>query len=67
MVTFMKSFFVTRGELREAIKDAAKLTDEKHQENINRFASQDEELREIRHAVGRIEGQLSGRYPRLER
>jgi len=67
IVTFLKSFFVTRGELRESIQDAAKLTDKRHDENLERFGKQDEDLQEIRQVLGRIEGQISGRYPRLER
>lgn len=66
---FVKRFFttVTRAELREVIrdfaKDSAKVVDERHAENLKRFQSQDDELKEIRHAVARIEGQISGRYP----
>lgn len=67
MVAVLKSFFVTRGELREAIQDAAKLTDQRHLEHLERYDKQETELKEIRGAVSRIEGQISGRYPRLER
>lgn len=65
----MKRFFshVTRAELREAILDSNKIIDQRHEENLERLAAQDKELREIRGGVARLEGVLSGRYPRLER
>lgn len=66
---FMRRFFstVSRAELREAIQDSHRIIDQRHKEHLERLAVQDKELGEIRRAVGRIEGQISGRYPRLER
>jgi hypothetical protein len=65
---FMRRFFasVTRAELREAIQDSQRIIDQRHGENLERMAAQDRELREIRSAVGRIEGQISGRYPKVQ-
>lgn len=64
---FMKRFFATvsRAELREAIQDSQRIIDQRHGENLERLAAQDRELREIRSAVGRIEGTISGRYPKV--
>ena len=66
---FMKRIIssVSRADLREAIQDATKVVDDRHRENLQRFEAQDADLKEIRHAVARIEGQLSGRYPRIEK
>lgn len=64
---FVKRFLntVTRAELREAIQDAGKVVDERHTENIKRLEKQDQELKEIRSGLARIEGTLSGRYPKV--
>ena len=68
----MKRFFATptREELRQAIQDSNeannRVIDQRHKENLERMAAQDRELREIRSAVGRIEGQISGRYPKVQ-
>jgi len=64
---FVKRFLntVTRSELREAIQDNNKLTEQRHIENQARLKDQDEELRVIRSTVSRIEGTLSGRYPKV--
>lgn len=64
----MKRFFatVTRDELREAIQDSQRIIDQRHEENLARLKSQDEELRFIRGSLGRIEGQISGRYPQMK-
>lgn len=64
---FVKRFLntVTRAELREAIQDNNKLTEQRHTENQARLESQDEELKVIRSTVARIEGTLSGRYPKI--
>jgi hypothetical protein len=56
---------VTREELRVAIQDSAKIIDERHAENLRRFENQDKELKEIRSGLARIEGTLSGRYPKV--
>jgi hypothetical protein len=63
---FVKRFLntVTRAELREAIQDAGKVVDERHAENIRRLEKQDQELKEIRSGLYRIEGTLSSRYPK---
>ena len=63
----MKRFLntVTRAELREAIQDAGKVVDERHTENIRRLEKQDQELKEIRSGLARIEGTLSGQYPKV--
>ncbi len=58
---------VTREELREAIQDSNRIIDQRHAENLSRLDQQDEELKEIRDGLRRLEGQISGRYPRLER
>lgn len=65
---FVKRFLntVTRAELREAIQDANRVVDERHRENLERLKAQDDELKFIRGAVGRIEGQISGRYPTVK-
>lgn len=65
---FMRRFFtsVTRSELREAIQDSNLIIDQRHAENLARLKAQDDELRFIRGAVGRIEGQISGRYPQVK-
>lgn len=64
----MKRFFatVTRAELREAIQDSNRIIDQRHAENLQRLKAQDDELKFIRGAVGRIEGQISGRYPTVK-
>lgn len=66
---FVKRFLntVTRAELREAIKDSNDVIDQRHAENLARLKAQDEQLIFIRGAVGRIEGQISGRYPAVKR
>jgi hypothetical protein len=63
---FVKRFFatVTRAELREAIQDSNKIIDERHAEHLKRLDRQDEELKQIRVAVGRID--ISGRYPTVK-
>lgn len=58
---------VTREELREAIQDSNRIIDQRHAENLSRLDQQDEELKEIRDGLRRLEGVISGRYPRLER
>lgn len=65
---FVKRFLntVTRAELREAILDSNKIVDGRHAENLARLKAQDDELKFIRGAVGRIEGQISGRYPTVK-
>jgi len=65
---FVKRFFntVTRAELREAIQDSQRIIDQRHEENLARLKSQDDELRFIRGSLGRIEGQISGRYPQVK-
>lgn len=65
---FVKRIFstVTRAELRQAIMDSNKIIDDRHTENLARLKSQDDELKFIRGAVGRIEGQISGRYPTVK-
>jgi len=64
---FVKRFLntVTRAELREAIQDAGKVVDERHMENIRRLEKQDQELKEIRSGLARIEGTLSTQYPKV--
>lgn len=65
---FVKRFLntVTRAELREAIQDSNRIIDQRHAENLKRLEAQDNELKFIRGAVGRIEGQVSGRYPQVK-
>lgn len=65
---FMRRFFstVTRAELREAIQDSQRIIDQRHAENLTRLANQDEELKAIRSGLSRIEGQISGRYPKVQ-
>lgn len=60
---FVKRIFstVTRAELRQAIMDSNKIIDERHAEHLKRLDRQDEELKQIRVSVGRID--ISGRYP----
>lgn len=55
-----RRLFVTR-------EDLERMLSEKHKENVHRFERQDAELKEIRETVARIDGQLSGRYPRIDR
>lgn len=63
---FMKRFFntVTRAELRQAIQDSNEIIGERHAEHLKRLDRQDEELKQIRSAVGRID--VSGRYPTVK-
>lgn len=63
---FVKRIFntVTRAELRQAIMDSNKVIDERHAEHLKRLDRQDEELKQIRVAVGRID--VSGRYPQVK-
>lgn len=65
---FVKRFLntVTRAELREAIQDSNRIIDQRHAENLQRLKAQDDELKIIRGAVGRIEGTISGRYPTVK-
>lgn len=63
----LRSIFVTRKELRETVKELVGVQDKRHDENVKRFSNQDTMLADIRESVARIEGQVSGRYPRLER
>jgi hypothetical protein len=64
-VMLLKGIFVTRAELRQTLKDRANVDDTRHKENVERFGKQDTMLGDIRSSVARIEGQLSGRYPRI--
>jgi hypothetical protein len=42
-----------------------KVVDERHMENIRRLEKQDQELKEIRSGLARIEGTLSTQYPKV--
>lgn len=66
VVTFLKSFFVTRAELREAIQDSNRIIDQRHAEHLKRLDQQDVELKEIRDGLHHLEGVLSGRYYRVD-
>ena len=57
---------VTRAELREAIQDSNRIIDQRHAEHLKRLDRQDDELKEIRGIVGKIEGTISGRYPTVK-
>jgi hypothetical protein len=65
---FVKRIFtsVTRAELREAIQDSNEIIDRRHDEHLKRLDRQDDELRVIRGMLGKIEGQISGRYPQVK-
>jgi hypothetical protein len=68
IVVLLKSIFVTRGELKEAIEAITKVGDSRHTENVGRFLGQDTVLGEIKTSVAHIEGQLdemSGKRPRM--
>lgn len=58
---------VTREELREAIRDSNHIIDARHAEHLKRLDKQDEELKEIRGGLHRLEGVISGKYPRIDR
>jgi hypothetical protein len=66
IIVLLKSIFVTRGELKEAIEAIGKVGDTRHAENVGRFTSQDKTLGDIKTSVARIEGQISGRYPTVK-
>lgn len=66
IVAVLKSYFVTRAELDKAINVIDKKVDDRHKETGDRLGKQDEALNKINAGVSRIEGQLSGRYPRLQ-
>ena len=65
---FVKRFLntVTRAELREAIQDSHRIIAERHAEHLSRIERQDEELKKISSGLARIEGTLSGRYPKVQ-
>jgi len=69
LVAFIRRFFAmaTREELKKAIESAQERIDLRHQENKKDASDLKDEISEIRSAIARIEGQLSGRYPRIER
>lgn len=67
IVAVLKNFFVTRAELDKAIATVDTKVDMRHNETGERLTKQDDELKKISAGVSRIEGQLSGRYPRMDR
>ena len=67
VIMLLKNIFVTHRQLRETVQQLAEVNNQRHKENIDRFGKQDTTLGEIRESVARIEGQITGRYPRIDR
>jgi len=66
IVTFLKSFFVTHAQMREFFKDRDEERQRWHKENKADLRAIVSDMTEVKGAVRRLEGQLSGRYPRIE-
>jgi hypothetical protein len=66
-VMLLKGIFVTRKEINQARARESQVDRERHSENVRRLEGQDKVLVEIQKSVARIEGQISGRYPRIDR
>lgn len=56
---------VTREELRQSLQDMQQTRLEMHTENLAKFDQLFKRLGEVEKTVSRVEGQLSGRFPRL--
>jgi len=73
IVAVLQRYFVTRGELKEAIEKLDGKVDRRHDESGGRFTRQDEELKEIRKdaaatraIAARLEGlATTGKFPRI--
>lgn len=67
MVAVLKSFFVTHAQMREYYKERDEERLRMHKENKADLGTVKSDVGEIKETLARLEGQLSGRYPRMER
>jgi hypothetical protein len=64
---FLKSFFVTHAQMRQYFLDRDEERLRMHEENQENWRALATDVAEVKGALSRLEGQLSGRYPRMER
>lgn len=64
---FLKSFFVTHAQMRQYFLDRDEERLRMHEENQENWRALATDVAEVKSALSRLEGQLSGRYPRMER
>jgi hypothetical protein len=67
VVMFLKSFFVTHAQMRQYFLDRDEERLRMHEENQENWRALATDVAEVKSALSRLEGQLSGRYPRMER
>lgn len=64
---FLKSFFVTHAQMRQFFRDRDEERLRMHEENQENWRAVATDVAEVKSALSRLEGQLSGRYPRIDR